>query len=293
MIDFKSKKRNFNDPSDSLGNRNKALTFRCWSLTYMQDASEEVAFKAFITSFNDEFTSNWTEDAVYGRMDPLSVFQNTQRIISVELDVPASSKQEAKENLIKIEKIIQGLYPVYEQYNGVPVLQAAPLWKIKLANFITSTSSANDTAKSGGLTCKLDGFNFSPDFEPGVFVEKSGYYFPKNIKVSFNALVFHDHTVGHNQNRDFLSNFGGFPYGVDFEKGGLDSSDMEMVDEFITNWNKTNVEIGNEELNFKNRQDALQYLKNMDGQEDTGDLSGDYIAKKLRAQKIKEATKSK
>ena len=184
----------------------------------MTKASQEVAFKAFITDFSDDFSSSWSDETVYGRMDPLSVFQNTQRTISVSLDVPASSEQEARENLIKVEKIVQGLYPIYESYNGVPVLQAAPLWKIKLANFITSTANASDTAKSGGLTCKLDGFTFSPDFGPGVFVDENGFYLPKNIKVSFSALVFHDHTVGHSQSNKFLSKYKGFPYGIPFSK---------------------------------------------------------------------------
>ena len=280
MIDFKSKKRNFNDPSNSYGNRKKALTFRCWSLTYMKVASEEVAFKAFVTDFNDEFSSNWTDETVYGRMDPLAVFQNTQRTISISLDVPASSEQEARENLIKMEKIIQGLYPVYEQYNGVPVLQAAPLWKIKLANFITSTANANDSAKSGGLTCKLDGFNFSPDFGPGVFVDKNGYYLPKNIKVSFSALIFHDHTVGHDQNRDFLAKYDGYPYAIPFSKPEQGTRKMlEFANEMI--------EAG-AEANLFATQEAVTLLTT-----DPESVPVPGINTVLKEQSIKEATKPK
>ena len=215
--------KNFNDPSNSLANKNKSLTLRFWSLTWMTKPSEEIVFKAFLTDFSDEYTSNWNNENVYGRQDPLSVFQNTQRTINVSLDVPASDVYEGQKNLIKMEKLIQGLYPVYETYKSVPVLSAAPLWRIKLANFITSTDEANDSAKSGGLTCKLGGLNFTPDLEPGVFVHSSGYYFPKNIKLTFSALIFHDHTVGFDTNRRFLSGqekkMKGFPYGIPFNQG--------------------------------------------------------------------------
>jgi hypothetical protein len=280
VADFRTFNTKFNDPSNSLGNRKKALTLRLWSLTYMTDPIEEIAFKAFITDFTDEYSSNWNEETVYGRMDPLAVFQNTQRAVNISLDVPASSEGEARENLAKMEKIIQGLYPVYEQYNGVPVLQAAPLWKIKLANFITSTANANDTAKSGGLTCKLDGFTFQPDFEPGVFVDKNGLYLPKNIKASFSAMIFHDHTVGHNQNREFLSKYEGYPYAVPFTKV---KPDIKKVTDVANEMVAVGEQRAKELLEF-----AEEAYKDI-----TGLAEPPGVNTVLKEQSIKEATKPK
>ena len=207
--------KSFNDPSTSFGNMKKGLTLRFWSLTYMKDASEEIVFKAFITDFSDEFASSWSEEVVYGRQDPLAVFQNTARTITVALDIPASDMKEGRNNLFKMQKLIQGVYPVYESFDKVPVLQAAPLWKIKLSNFITAVVSPNASAKTGGLTCKINGITFTPDLEPGMFVD-NGTFYPKNIKLNFTCTVFHNHTVGFNANKQFQTKNGlNFPYGAD------------------------------------------------------------------------------
>ena len=226
MADFKNFTTNFNDPSTSFANQKKGLTLRLWSITYMKKASEEIVFKAFLTDFSDEYTSNWTEDVVYGRMDPLSVFQNTQRVANVALDIPASSEAEAKSNLIKVQNLVKGVYPVYESITGVPVLQGAPLWKVKLSNLLTSSPSVNSTAKSGGLTCRLGGVTFLPDFEPGMFID-NGKMYPKNIKLSLSFYIFHDHTVGFDSNKRFQSkNSLNFPYAA----GALNTYDESKVD---------------------------------------------------------------
>lgn len=202
----------FNDPSTSFANKRKGLSLRLWSMTYMKSASEEIVLKAFLTDFTDEYTSNWTEDVVYGRMDPLSVFQNTQRVANISLDIPAASKGEAQRNLIKIQKLVKGVYPVYETVDKTPVLSGAPLWRIKLSNLLTSTYMVNTSAKLGGLTCKLSGVSFTPDLEPGMYIH-NGKMFPKNIKLSLTCTIFHDHTVGFDNLKRFQSKNGlNFPY---------------------------------------------------------------------------------
>ena len=203
---------NFNDPSTSFSNMKSGLTLRLYSLTYMTKASEEIVLKAFLTDFSDEYTSNWTEDIVYGRMDPLSVFQNTQRVVNVSLAIPSAHPTEAVSNLVKVEKLVRGVYPVYEQVVSTPVLQGAPLWRVKLSNLITSTSGHNNSAKTGGLTCRLGGVTFTPDLEPGMFLF-NGKMYPKNIKLSLTCYIFHDHTVGFDSQKRFQTNNGlSFPY---------------------------------------------------------------------------------
>ena len=39
-------------------------------------------FGAFLTSFSDSMASNWNEEQVYGRQDPIGTFQSTTRKIS-------------------------------------------------------------------------------------------------------------------------------------------------------------------------------------------------------------------
>ena len=59
----------------------------------------QVSFPAYIADYMDQFMSTWNKEDIYGRMDPLAVFQSVQRRVSISLDVPSSSLEEARENL--------------------------------------------------------------------------------------------------------------------------------------------------------------------------------------------------
>jgi hypothetical protein len=73
-----------------------------------------VTFKAFITSFSDNITSNWNEEQVYGRQDPIGTFQSTTRKISLGFDVPAATIAEAKSELGSDQPSVkQFMYPSY------------------------------------------------------------------------------------------------------------------------------------------------------------------------------------
>ena len=46
-------------------------------------------FPAFLTSFTNSFSSNWSEEQVYGRIDPIGTFQGTKRTINIGFDIIA------------------------------------------------------------------------------------------------------------------------------------------------------------------------------------------------------------
>ena len=72
-----------------------------------------VAFKAFLTSFSQNFQSSWNQEKVYGRIDPVATFDNTTRTINVAWDIPAYDVEDAKNNLHKCAVLVQMLYPSY------------------------------------------------------------------------------------------------------------------------------------------------------------------------------------
>lgn len=72
-------------------------------------------FKAFITDYADSFASAWTPTEVMGRMDDVTTFKNTKRVISVTWTTPSHSEMEAISNLSEIGKMSSMLYPLYEQ----------------------------------------------------------------------------------------------------------------------------------------------------------------------------------
>ena len=117
--------------------------------------SSHVKFKAFITSFSQEFSSNWNSQTVFGRMDPIQTFQNTQRTISLAFKTTSVDAAEAKENLDKINRLTKMLYPTYDDpgtggFGAANALTIAkpPLMRVKFTNWIQGGS--------GGLICAID-----------------------------------------------------------------------------------------------------------------------------------------
>ena len=131
-------------------------------------AVNRVKFEGWVTEFADQFTSQWTEEFVYGRMDPLSTFERTSRKIQLAFDIVSDNQEEAQRNLIKVNKLITFLYPVYtpDQNKGRigNTLQAAPLIQMRWTNLIS------DSAGGGFLTGYLGGVNYSPQIGDGGFV---------------------------------------------------------------------------------------------------------------------------
>jgi len=64
---------------DSLANRGLIIGFE------HVPSKAEVKFKAFITAFNDTYNPDWSSETVYGRVDPIYLYKNTTRQISLTL----------------------------------------------------------------------------------------------------------------------------------------------------------------------------------------------------------------
>ena len=192
---------------------------------YHIPTNETIVFKAFITNFSDNYTSNWNEEMVYGRMDPIPTFESTVRNIDLDFDVPAFGVEEAIANTDKIDRFIQRLYPVYEgiviaegtstrKPTRTNVLSTAPVWRIKFANLISKTNSGNDSAKKSGLVSYIQNFNFAPDFEQGVIMNGDQIY-PKSFSITLSLTILHEHTPGFSKSDNkFGSKPHLFPYGV-------------------------------------------------------------------------------
>lgn len=132
---------------------------------------QTIDFRGWVTDFSDQFTSNWTPESVYGRMDPLATFQNTQRRIAMGFDVVSGDAAQAVENLGKINSLISFLYPVYESgQRGIQnTLKAAPLIGLRWTNLV---ADVNDGSQLVGY---LGGANYSPDLNQGGFITGQRY----------------------------------------------------------------------------------------------------------------------
>ena len=154
-----------------------------------------ISFNGWVIQFSDDFISNWNTETVYGRMDPLATFQNTQRQISMTFDVVSGDLDQAKTNLKNVNRLIEFLYPVYESgERGVQnTLKASPLIGMRWTNLVASTLDGKR------LVGFLSGVTYAPDMGPGGFIEASnqaGLYIPKTLSISLNYTVLHTHLVG-------------------------------------------------------------------------------------------------
>ena len=77
-----------------------------------------VEFPAFLTSFTNSFSSNWNEEQVYGRQDPIGTFQSTTRTINIGFDIVSFDIETAKENM---EKIKQEILHIAKDHNKLAI----------------------------------------------------------------------------------------------------------------------------------------------------------------------------
>ena len=189
----------------------------------------EAAFPAYLTDFSQNFQSQWNQEDVFGRNDPIASFQNTKRTMSLAWDVPAGNLARAKANLKMYGTLVKMLYPAYltektlslEQTQAllgenetVPrtlsvgayaqTLSKPPLIKIKFANLVVDSSSG------GGLLGFVDGFSMKPDLTMGYF-SSGGNLYPKVFSISCSFTVLHQHDLGYGTGNSFLGT-PGYPF---------------------------------------------------------------------------------
>ena len=149
----------------------------------------KTSFEGWVTTFSDNFSSQWNEIPVYGRMDPLATFTRTSRKIQLAFDVPSENLASAQTNLQAVNDLITFLYPVYEKQDGSGnqrvghTLKAAPLIELKWTNLIA------DASDNSGLIGYLDGVNYAPKVEEGGFGRPAGGNYHENwSNTSFEVL---------------------------------------------------------------------------------------------------------
>lgn len=210
-----------------------------WMLEFMHlPTRERIWFHGFITQFGDSFNSDWHDEDVFGRMDPISIYKGTKRTMTLSFGIPAVSVQEAKNNVYTINRLVQFLYPMYEKATfannarGMNLRNLSVQEKLRVINKLTDAASSNagktnyivsppllrmrftnlihnsetnqqSSVMNGGLVVKVNGnLNIEPILSDGSFGTEPGMIYPKGWSVSMNLTVFHTHTLGwHNSEK--------------------------------------------------------------------------------------------
>ena len=169
-----------------------------------------VEFPAFITAFSDGYSIGWGGSTNFGRTDPIKHYQSTSRKISATFDIVSKNRQAAIDNFHQYTQLIRMTYPSYGPEiggsNKVRTIKAAPLFRIRYANYISSPTDEN------GLLGCFQGVNFAPKFEAGHFISSEGDLLPMIYTLSFSFEPLHEAPLGFDV--DSSSWLGGdeFPY---------------------------------------------------------------------------------
>ena len=195
---------------------------------YLEPTGEDIFFKAYITAFSDTFTPTYSTTQVFGRTDPIHIYQNTTRAISLGFKLPAASEGEAFENLGKLQTLIQMLYPGYSDLDNALTITEAPLVRLKVMNLLSKQEAFSSEDQASGL----DSFfgDLEKDYEVdyylkyrstsapengtlgvitnltvnhnlensdmGVFAKAANTILPKVIDVNLSFTPFHEETIG-------------------------------------------------------------------------------------------------
>ena len=181
--------------------------------------------KAFIKNLSDQYNSNWAEERVHGRMDPIPTYSGTARKIAFDLELVAGSHEEAFSNLEKVQTLIQSMYPKYDYGHGALGMSQIPLMKVKYANLIQSNHA---TGKS--LLGYIPSFQFDPNFDDLMFYDNYGNVYPKIINFSFEMGVIHQHTI-HADDPNFPYRAASSTFKSGFAKHNTPTSQIPDLDE--------------------------------------------------------------
>jgi len=211
----------FVDGADAYANQNKLFV----SFHHVP-SQRSVFFKAYITSFNEAYSSDWSSESVYGRADPIYMFKNTIRKITLAIKIPASSQSEAYENLGKVQSLVQFLYPNYTDVQNAATISQSPLVRLKVMNLLKNTNesfspgnykspasarraaaeadelsdySRMQTWASGdGLLGIIENIavNHNLESDDGAFVSGEGTLLPKLLDINLSFAPIHEHPLG-------------------------------------------------------------------------------------------------
>ena len=218
------------DGTDSLANAGLVIGF------YHVPSKKTVNFKAFITSFNETYSPEWQSESVYGRADPIQMYKQTTRKITLAFKIPCSTHGEGYENLAKVQRLIQFLYPTYSEVNSATTITQSPLMRLRVMNLVSQITTGDITpgapkdmftaykslgggeASSGllGVVGNLTVNHNLENPEGGVLIPEgdtgqgNALIIPKLLEVNLDFTVIHEAHLGWQENDTFAS--GMFPY---------------------------------------------------------------------------------
>ena len=214
----------FFDATDGLANQGKATI----GIQHVP-SGKRAYFKAFITTFTESYKMDWASESVFGRTDPIYLYKQTTRQMTLGFKIPAASPGEAFENLARLQSLIQFFYPNYANIGSATSIAQSPLCRVEVLNLTPSRTVSAQTFNrqyrgNKGALCIIQDCNIAHNLEnseAGVYEHGGGAYLPKFMEVTLSLSILNEESLGWGRN-----NFSDphFPYGVDL--AGSEGAEM-------------------------------------------------------------------
>jgi len=255
------------DGTDALANHGRQL------ISFQHVPSQrEVYFKAFIVAYNESYNCDWSTEPVFGRTDPIYLFKGNQRQISLSFKVPASSEGEAYENLGRVQKLAQFLYPAYHAVAGTlsttnvhaNTIGQSPLVRLKVMNLLAVNQAQAASMPPPSEQQLYDGYMSTSEAEGGqlgailsmqvnhnlqevgVLEKGPNTILPKLMDITITFAVIHEDTIGWRM-KEKIGEEGMLPTDTSFPYGATLKSDDQDPDSEGKYFNERIAEIQKDE----------------------------------------------
>ena len=220
---------------------------------YHLPTNQAVYFKAILTGFDENYQSEWSSEQVYGRPDPIYIYKSTKRNINFNLVLPSSTTGEAIENFAKIQKMIQFMYPSYENPGYAQTITQSPLVRFKAFNIITNNQHSPVSIGPNSLSISKDpkigllGFLTNVNMDPQAAESDIGVIagenviIPKTIKSNISFTPIHENPLGWSSDGFSTSQNRNFPYNIPQFYDGAVAYGPDTTDE--ASWDSWNPDI--------------------------------------------------
>lgn len=177
-----------------------ATNYLPFFLEDMRSGGKRVYFRAFFKGLRESIAPNWSQESYFGRVDPVGIYLNTSRTVSVNFALVSLSPAGFTAMWRKMNALAKMLYPTYR--DGVIV--KSPTCKLRIGDVICDEAGSGLT---GYISSPLElDYTDSPweitehlGFSPTIELGKA----PMMINVSFTFQVIHQQNPGIDENYNF------------------------------------------------------------------------------------------
>ena len=183
-----------------------------------------IQFIAYLDRIQDRIMSKYSSEQPFGRPDPYYIWKSGDRRITVGFSVPSSSVEAALDNLNNLSWLLASLYPTYKDTLTATSFAATPLFRIRFANLICSSTkggqgllgvlqggvSVTHSLKEGFISINPKNMGSAGGNIDARLLKEAGFdnsvgesqkfLVPKVMKIGFSISVVHDHALGWDSN---------------------------------------------------------------------------------------------